>query len=506
MNDLDGFTSATVMYKYILDIKPNVKIQYIVHKNKAHGLTKEVMQELDNIACNLIIIPDASSNDYDSHKILNEKGIDVIVLDHHHVSKYSEHACVVNNQLSKNVINKSMTGVGVVYKFCKWLDNELKINNADNYLDIVAFGMIGDSADLRDLESRYLVLKGLELIEGLTNKNVFISKIYKLKGFSMNNRCTITGVAFYMCPTINCIIRGGDPETKSNLFKAFIGSGDRFTDKVRGKGIVEMSVEDYMLRIYSKLKKAQDKIADEGVEVISKQVEDFKLNENEILVVNGESIEDKTYNRLVVNRLSSKYNKHVLLLSPTGNNLSGSGTGARNKDISDFRKWCELTGLFIYAEGHPGAFGASIAKYNIGKLYDLIRTIPSSDILTYQVDEIYNDKTLNKSVIELIGSYDHVWGNKLDEPVFAIQDIIIPSKDIELMGKTKTTIKFKYNDIEFIKFKSNESQYDEIVKNENNKFTIIGKFKVNNYNGINPQILMENYYFEPTTEVKKFRF
>lgn len=506
-NDLDGFTSATVMYKYIKDLKPSININYLVHKNKAHGLTKEIMEDVKNIPCDLMILPDASSNDYSQHKVLFDEGVDVLVLDHHQCDKYSPYACVVNNQMSKNVKNKSMTGVGVVYKFCKWLDNELKLNLADKYIDLFALGMIGDSADLRDLESRYLVLKGLKEIENKTNKNKLISKIYESKSYSMNNKCTITGTAFYMCPTINCIIRGGDEKIKSILFKAFIGTDEKFVDKVRGKGEVEMSAEEYVLRLYTKLKKQQDKIADNGVQLISKQIEDFKLNNYEIIIANGNQIEDSTYNRLVVNRISSKYNKHVLLLTDVNGVLQGSGTGAKNKEISDFRKWCELTGLFNFCAGHPSAFGCSIPMYNINDLYSLVSTIPSSDLLVYQVDEIYNEKTLNKSIVSLIGSYDDIWGNKLDEPRFAIEGIKIASKDISLIGKNKTTIKFIYNGIEFIKFKASEEEYNDIIKNEYNNFTIIGRFKVNEYNGNkSPQILIEDYIFEATQKEKKFIF
>ena len=31
----------------------------------------------------LVIAPDSSSNDYEEHKILKERGIDVLVIDHH---------------------------------------------------------------------------------------------------------------------------------------------------------------------------------------------------------------------------------------------------------------------------------------------------------------------------------------------------------------------------------------------------------------------------------------
>lgn len=73
----------------------------------------------------LVIAPDSSSNDYDIHKALNDSGIDVIVLDHHHADKVSEYACVVNNQLC-DYPTKSLSGVGIVYKFCQYLDQVLE--------------------------------------------------------------------------------------------------------------------------------------------------------------------------------------------------------------------------------------------------------------------------------------------------------------------------------------------------------------------------------------------
>ena len=69
----------------------------------------------------LVIVPDASSNEYDTHK-RREEGIDIIILDHHEADYTSPYAVVVNNQLC-DYPNKNLSGVGVVYKFCQYLDN-----------------------------------------------------------------------------------------------------------------------------------------------------------------------------------------------------------------------------------------------------------------------------------------------------------------------------------------------------------------------------------------------
>ena len=45
----------------------------------------------------LIVLPDSSSNDYEYHKILKDKGYELLVLDHHLAEKYSQDAIVINN-------------------------------------------------------------------------------------------------------------------------------------------------------------------------------------------------------------------------------------------------------------------------------------------------------------------------------------------------------------------------------------------------------------------------
>lgn len=45
----------------------------------------------------MIIAPDSSSNEYETHQFLKENNIDVLILDHHEAEKVSEYACVINN-------------------------------------------------------------------------------------------------------------------------------------------------------------------------------------------------------------------------------------------------------------------------------------------------------------------------------------------------------------------------------------------------------------------------
>lgn len=133
--------------------------------------------------------------------------------------------------------------------------------------------------------------------------------------------------------------------------------------------------------------------------------------------------------------------------------------------------------------------------------------IPSNDELNYTVDVILNDKTFNQNLVLSVGNLHEVWGNGLEEPLFAIENIKIPTSEIKLMGANRNTIKFKYKDVDFMKFKTSEELYDQMVKEDYLNITAIGKFKLNSFNGkVSGQVLMEDFKFEKCEQVNSFRF
>jgi single-stranded-DNA-specific exonuclease len=101
-------------------------ITYRLHEGKQHGIILDTVP--DDVK--LVIAPDSSSNDYEVHEELAKRGIDVLVIDHHEAERVSEYACVINNHLC-DYPTKSLSGVGMVYKFCSYIDELMGIHNAD---------------------------------------------------------------------------------------------------------------------------------------------------------------------------------------------------------------------------------------------------------------------------------------------------------------------------------------------------------------------------------------
>lgn len=94
----------------------------------------------------LVIAPDSSSNQYEIHEELSNRGIDVLVLDHHIAEKESEYACVVNNQLC-DYPTKSLCGTAIVYKLCQYIDSIMEDNIVDEFIDLAGTALVADMVD-----------------------------------------------------------------------------------------------------------------------------------------------------------------------------------------------------------------------------------------------------------------------------------------------------------------------------------------------------------------------
>ena len=192
-SDADGYTSSAVLINYLNSLFPGIaqnNISYRVHEGKQHGLILETIPK----DVKLVIAPDASSNDYEVHTALRDRGIDVLVIDHHEADRISENACIINNQLC-DYPTKSLSGVGMVYKFCSYIDKFLGRDNASQFLDLVALGLIADVMLMRDFETKHLINLGLQEI-----KNPFFRGMTIKNEYSLNGNITPFGVAFYIAP------------------------------------------------------------------------------------------------------------------------------------------------------------------------------------------------------------------------------------------------------------------------------------------------------------------
>lgn len=111
--DADGFTSAALIMNYMYKIYPDVRLNYILHTGKQHGLEDCVDEFPENC---LIILPDSSTNDMVQMRHLQARGCSIVCMDHHEADNYLEDdntLVIINNQIC-DYPNKDMSAAGVV--------------------------------------------------------------------------------------------------------------------------------------------------------------------------------------------------------------------------------------------------------------------------------------------------------------------------------------------------------------------------------------------------------
>lgn len=505
--DVDGFTSASNIYQYIKRLNPGIEVRCFIHKGKIHGLS-EFVDSMCEDDSKLVIVPDAGSGDSKECEKLISSGKDVIILDHHSIDASDNTAIVVNNQLSSKITDKAMTGVGVTYKFTKLLDKYYGVNYADDYLDLVALGMIGDRADTVNLQTRYLILKGLEQIRNKTNKNKLISVLVDAQMYSMNNKITINGIGFYVCPLMNSMIRLGEYEDKCYMFEALCNSNEMIDRKVRGKGMVNMTIQEYVLKACQSSNRKQKKITEESAAVLSEEIKKFNMDKLPILVCNARDDVDSNSTGLIANRLADQYQRPCLLMRRKGDICKGSGRGSDKCEILDFNQWCKDTGLFNKVEGHPGAFGCEIDFDNTNKLFSLLSTMRKIDEPTYHVYNVYDSNQIHDQIIKNVAKYDYVWGNTVSEPIFLIKNIPCNKYNLYLLGSKQNKIEFTYRNIKFVKQTKGSSLaplYKEIISiGDNFEFDIVGRFSIDYKSGKAAQVLVEDWMFYKSDKVQGF--
>jgi len=507
--DTDGFTSSSILWLYCKHLFPNAKFEFRVHEHKEHGLSDLINWVEEKTRWDLIICPDSSSYDVNEHLRLGELGIDCLILDHHNqlydddgnaIISTAPNTVIINNQLSPNYNNKSLCGAGVVYKFCEVLDDMLGIQQAQEYLDLVALGEIADVMDRTTSETNYLMLEGLKHI-----KNKGFQTLLESQSFSLKEKATppYTGltpidIAFYIAPMINAITRVGTIQDKQALFYCFIEPDHEMPSTKRGakEGDFELAAEQ-TARVGKNAKSRQDKIKEKAMDII-----DFKIQKNGLLDNNILLIELNDYDNipsemtgLVAMNVVSKYHKPCLIGRRNSNGeIAGSARSDGNfAGLPSLKVFLEQSGFFNYAAGHDNAFGHSINENKIDNFIEYAnKQLKAEDFENcYLVDYILNANDDNQELVASLAAHPEFFGNHIDEVKFVVTNI--PLSNIFIMGANKDSIKISCNGIDYIRFKDSDF-IEQVINNRTALLTIYGRANLNNYMGkTTVQIFCDDY-------------
>lgn len=502
--DCDGITSSALLLNYLYRLFPNTILNnftYRFHNGKEHGLIYETIPE----DIKLVIAPDSASNDIEVHKQLAERGTDVLVIDHHLADEYSPYACIINNQMC-DYPTKSLSGAGMVYKFCSFIDELLGEKVADNFVDLACVGCVGDMVEVKDFETKRIITKGIEKVQ-----NPFISAMCDAQAFSISRHggYDIFSIAFYIVPYINATIRSGDMSDKLLLFNSMLEykAYQMVPSTKRGcKGQQEQLVEQ-AVRNCKNVKNHQTKENDILTARITKIIEERQLLNNKILIVTLPQglINNKNLTGLVANQLAHTYARPVLLLNELieadGTHLwSGSGRNCENSKLPNLNQFLTDLNLALEVAGHENAFGITIEDSRLPEFIAAINDKLKNVVFTsaYLVDAIYENQDCDAAEMLKLAGLKSVWGQGLPEPYIAIQNLLVTKNRAQILSRDKSpTIKIgTQSGLELIKFGATEEDVALIdnIGEGSLWIDVVGRCDVNAWNGrFTPQLKIVDY-------------
>ena len=501
-SDVDGFTSAAIFIQYLRKWNTVVNIVPILHKGKGHGLS-DTYDDVINAHPSYVVLPDAGSNDFEYiESICNDfEGIEFLILDHHIVepdTHFSDHAIIVNNQLSPEYKNKDLCGAGVTWQFCRYYDSIKGTSYADEYIDLAALGIVSDMMSMLSLENRYIVHTGFAHIN-----NYFFKALCEKQSFSMGGKVNPISVAFYITPLINAMIRAGAEDEKQRCFQAFIDGHALVPSQKRGaKGTLEeVAIES--ARECTNARAKQNRVLDKAVEELEIKIAKHDLLENKILFVRLE--EDDQFpselNGLVAMKLSAKYKKPTIVarLNDEGE-IKGSSRGLNESELTSFKNFMDESGYFTFTAGHDNACGIGILDKNLAAFHEYAnKELANVDFgeSWYEVnfERIAADSDIEDLIYDITGHED-IWGQGNPEPLIHIKDINITKNDVQIMGKNADTVKITKFGIAYMKFHAKEF-IEELSKYPEVKLEVVGRANLNEWMGhYTPQIFISNYQIE----------
>lgn len=387
--DLDGVSSGAIMTRYLLKIADNKNIFPFINQGKKHGLIGENIERF--LGMDLLIIVDSLDKDVSQYKTLNEMGTEIIILDHHAIDAnipYGDYVTLVSSQDGYD--NPQLSGAGVVWKFCKYIDQEELTDYADSLMDLAACGMVADMIDMTIMENRYIVSEGLKQIH-----NPAIKKI--VGNFEFNS----TAISFSIAPLINASCRMFENEAAMQLFLA-----DDNKEVLTYK------------KVLMKCKEDQNAEVDRLMRGVLGQCDAQK--DKKMIVIHIDS--KYGIGGLIGNKLVEKYQRPILVLKDYRDKYSGS---MRAVGVEDFRAICNESG-FAKANGHELASGIDILKKDFLNFVSHIETVLSDIDTTKQevsVDIRLSVSDISRGLVEKIKMIDRVSGEGFKPVRFYVDDI-----------------------------------------------------------------------------------
>lgn len=464
--DQDGNSSTVTLVKGLKELTDKVTYAIPNRIEDGYGINKDMVDFAVSIGVDLIITCDNGISAHEAVAYAKEKGLQIIVTDHHKVKMEGEEMilpeadAVINPQrLDCPYPFKSLCGAGVAFKLiCALYDSlGIDVEKAYDLLEFVAMATVCDVVDLVG-ENRTIVVEGLKKLNKSKNLGILALK----EAAAWNKEFSVYALGFVIGPCINASGRLSTARLGIELFL------DEDFDRVR-------LYADELVRLNNE-RKELTRATYEYVLGLIENSQGWK--KNVILAFAPEAHESIV--GIVAGRIKDKFYRPCLVFAKAQEEgiIKGSGRSIETYDM--FTEVNKARDILKSFGGHKMACGLSLDLDRFEELDNFLQENNSldEDSLTREIT-IDLAKEISSLTEEFINSLAVLspFGKGNSKPVFA--DKAVDVLAYQIIGKNRNVIKlnlFKNGRVlEAISF----SKSEEIESFLLNKF---GRENLENYN------------------------
>ena len=354
--DVDGTTAVALIYTYLKNFVNKKKIEFYIpdRYEEGYGISYKGIDYAADNGFGLVIVLDCGIKAVEKIEYANQRGVDFIICDHHRPDEVIPNAVAVldSKRPDCEYPYKELSGCGVGFKLITALSMRLgrPIEEVYELLDYVAVSIAADIVPITG-ENRVLAYFGLIQL----NKNPRPGIAAVLRQAEQKNivdkELTISDLVFLIGPRINA---AGRLEKASDSVRLLLATKKDHAEKLAA------SIND----LNSKRREFDNAITEEALQMIDA---DSRMRNAKSTVIFNENWH-KGVIGIVASRLTDSYYRPTIVLTRSGNLITGSARSIKNFDIYDAIDSC--SDILEHFGGHKYAAGLSLKPEHLQEFSD----------------------------------------------------------------------------------------------------------------------------------------
>lgn len=435
--DIDGVNATYILLEGLERLGADVDSDIPDRISDGYGLNRHLVERAYEAGVDTLITCDNGITAADEIAYGKEKGMTVIVTDHHEVPFDEQDgekryrippADAVMDPKQPDCLYpfKGLCGAAVAYKLMEALWESMGKDSADldDLIENVAIATIGDVMDLED-ENRIFVKEGLQMLR--RTKNPGLKALIECTGIDKDSLNSYH-IGFVLGPCINA---SGRLDTAKRALELLRAGTQREADILAGD--------------LKALNDSRKDMTEEAVKQAEEQVGTTTISKDKVLIVYLPDCHESLAG-IVAGRIRENYYKPVFVLTDAEEGVKGSG-----RSIDGYHMYEELNKckeLLTKFGGHRLAAGLSLPKENVGKFREML-----NKNCTLTEEEMKEKVTIDMEMpfgcvteglvkeLELLEPF----GKGNTKPVFAARGVTLLGARI--LGKNRNVLKLQVQDV-----------------------------------------------------------